>query len=138
MRTMARVATLTEAERRFLEQPFVGAVTTLRPDGSPHSTVVWVDVEDEGVSFNTAIGRAKERYLRRDPRVSMLVVDPEDVHRWLAVSGTVVMTTDGAQAHIDRLHAKYLGGGTFSHAPGEERISVRIRAERIESHGLNE
>ena len=47
-----------DAQRRtsaeFLENPFVGVVTTLRRDGSPQSTVVWVDVDDDGVSFNTA------------------------------------------------------------------------------------
>ena len=49
------MAALKEKERRFLdENPFVGVVTTLRADGSPHSTVVWVDVEDGKVSFNTA------------------------------------------------------------------------------------
>jgi len=130
-------ATLTAREREFLTEPHVGTVTTLRPDGSPHSTVVWVDADDEGALFNTAVGRAKERYLRRDPRVSMLVLDPRDPHRWLAVDGTVELSTDGAREHIDRLHDKYVGPGSFTHAPGEERIIVRIRAERIESHGLD-
>jgi len=52
---------LTTAQRAFLEQPYVGIVTDLRPDGTPHSTVVWVDVDDEGVSINTAWPRAKPR-----------------------------------------------------------------------------
>lgn len=128
--------TLTSRERDFLVEPHVGTVTTLRPDGSPHSTVVWVDVDDEGVLFNTAIGRAKERYLQANPRVSMLVLDPHDAHRWLAVDGTAELSTEGAREHIDRLHDKYVGPGSFSHQPGEERIIVRIRADRIESHGL--
>ena len=51
---------LTESQREFLRNPFVGTVTDLRPDGSPHTTVVWVEVDgDGGVSFNTAHGRAK-------------------------------------------------------------------------------
>jgi PPOX class probable F420-dependent enzyme len=128
--------TLTPSERAFLAEPHVGTVTTLRPDGSPHSTVVWVDVDGDGVLFNTAIGRAKERYLQRDPRVSMLVLDPRDVHRWVAVDGTAELTTEGAREHIDRLHDKYVGPGSFHHVRGEQRIIVRIRADRIESHGL--
>ena len=56
------MAALKEKERTFLaENPFVGVVTDLRQDGSPHSTVVWVDVEDGKVSFNTARGRAKPK-----------------------------------------------------------------------------
>jgi Pyridoxamine 5'-phosphate oxidase len=35
------VTTLSDAEREFLENPFVGVVTTLQRDGSPQSTVVW-------------------------------------------------------------------------------------------------
>ncbi len=71
------MAKLTEKERKFIaENPYVGTVTTLRPDGSPHSTIVWVDAEDGVVTFNTAVGRAKERYLRKDPRASISVVDP--------------------------------------------------------------
>jgi len=74
-------------ERAFLENPFVATVTTLRADGSPHSTIVWVDVDEDGPSFNTVIGRAKERNLREDPRLALLVVDPEDSYRWLALDG---------------------------------------------------
>jgi PPOX class probable F420-dependent enzyme len=70
---------LSEARLRFLaENPFVGVLTTLRPDGSPHSTVVWVDLEDGVVSFNTEEGRAKVRHMDDDPRVALLVVDPSD------------------------------------------------------------
>jgi len=64
---------LTDVERESLDNPFVGVATTLREDGSRHSTVVWVDASDGGVSFNTARGRAKERHLAHDPRVSQLI-----------------------------------------------------------------
>ena len=67
---------LSAGERAFLESPFVGVVTTLSLDGSPQSTVVWVDVDDDGVSINTAYGRVKPRNLARDPRMSLVVVDP--------------------------------------------------------------
>src|SRR4029079_1167444 len=97
------MATLDDKAQKFLEQPFVGTVTTLRDDGSPHSTIVWVDTNTGEVSFNTATVRAKEKHLRRDPRVSLLVVDPENTYKWVAVSGTAELTTDGADGQIDRL-----------------------------------
>ena len=82
------MAKLEEKQRKFLdENPFVGTVTTLRADGSPHSTIVWVDVDDGKVSFNTARGRAKTEHLDKDPRASLLVVDPNDTYKWVAVSG---------------------------------------------------
>ena len=72
------MAQLDEKKAEFLDNPFVGIATTLREDGSPHSTVVWVDREDSVLSFNTARGRAKPRHIEHDPRVSLLVIDPED------------------------------------------------------------
>ena len=129
---------LSASERSFLEGPFVGVVTDLRPDGSPHSTIVWVDVDDEGVSFNTAWPRAKPRYLAADPRVSVTVVDPGDPYRWIAISGTAELVEEGANEQIDRLAKKYVGRDTYPwHKPEEQRVTVRISPTRIESRGLD-
>jgi PPOX class probable F420-dependent enzyme len=133
------MATLTDKARTFLEQPFVGEVTTLRSDGSPHTTVVWVDVDTDEVIFNTAVGRAKERHLREDPRVSLIMVDPENSYRWVSVSGTAELSTEGADDEIDRLAKKYLGQDEYPwRSPEEQRINVRIRPERIDASGLDE
>jgi PPOX class probable F420-dependent enzyme len=128
---------LTEKAREFLRQPYVGEVTTLRPDGSPHTTVVWVDVDTDEVIINTAVGRAKERYLRQDPRVSLIVVDPDDAYRWVSVSGTAELDTNGADEEIDKLAKKYLGADSYPwRKPQEQRINVRIHPERVETTGL--
>jgi PPOX class probable F420-dependent enzyme len=133
------VATLNEKQSQFLDNPFVGVVTTLRDDGSPHSTVVWVDREDGAVSFNTARGRAKERHLARDPRVSLLVVDPDNAYRWVAVTGTAELVDEGADAQIDKLSKKYLGKNEYPwRNPEERRVTVRIRPEKVEATGLDE
>jgi PPOX class probable F420-dependent enzyme len=132
------VKRLTESQRAFLENPFVGTITDLRTDGSPHSTVVWVDVDDEGVSFNTAWPRAKPRYISADPRVSLTVVDPADPYRWISISGTAELRDEGANEQIDRLAKKYVGRDTYPwHKPEERRVSVRIAPTRIESRGLD-
>jgi len=129
---------LTPAQRAFLENPFVGVVTDLRPDGSPHSTVVWVDVDDEGVSFNTAWPRAKPRHLANDPRVSLTVVDPADPYRWMSIDGTVTLVGEGANEQIDRLAKKYAGLDAYPwHRPEERRVSVRISPTRIEARGID-
>ena len=133
------MATLTEKQREFLEQPFVGEVTTLRPDGSPHTTVVWVDVDTDEVIFNTAVGRAKERYLRQDPRASLIVVDPQDPYKWVSVAGRAELSTEGADAEIDKLAKKYLGKDEYPwRNPEEQRINVRIRPEKVDTAGLDE
>ena len=117
----------------------MGVVTTLQPHGAPQSTVVWVDVDDEGVSVNTAHGRVKPRNLARDPRISLVVVDPEDPYRWLKLAGTATLVDDGADAQIDRLSKKYTGRDVYaSRQPGEQRVSVRITPDRILSRGIDD
>jgi PPOX class probable F420-dependent enzyme len=124
---------LAPAQRDFLENPFVGVVTDLRPDGSPHSTVVWVDVDDDGISFNTAYGRAKPTYIADDGRVSLTVVDPQDPYRWLSVSGTATLVDAGADDQIDRLAKKYIRADSYPfRQPGERRVTVRIAIEKID------
>jgi PPOX class probable F420-dependent enzyme len=132
------MARLTESQQRFLESPFVGVVTTLRPDGSPHSTVVWVDAVDGKAAFNTALGRVKPANMERDPRVSLVVVDPGDPYRWVSVDGRVSITTDGADEHIDRLARKYTGADEYQNRrPGEVRVTVTIDATRVDSRGVD-
>lgn len=132
------MAELTDQHKEFLRNPFVGVATTLREDGSPHSTVVWVDVDDEGVSFNTETGRAKPRHLERDPRVGLIVVDPQNPFRWVAVDGTAEMTFEGAPEQIDRLSEKYTGKTPYANHPEtERRVTVRIRPQHVESYGLD-
>ena len=134
------MAKLKEEQKRFLaENPFVGTVTTLRPDGSPHSTIVWVDVEDGKVSFNTATGRAKPRYLEHDPRASLLVVDPNDPYRWVAVSGPVEITEEGADAQIDKLSKKYIGRDEYPwRNPQEQRLKILLEPDRVDSSGFDD
>lgn len=132
------MAGLTDKQQAFLEHPFAGVVTTLRPDGSPHSTIVWVDVADGAVSFNTAYGRVKPNNLERDPRVALLVLDPEDQYRWIAIDGRATMTTDGADAQIDRLAKKYLGKDEYPfRVPDQVRVTVKIDPVHVQSYGLD-
>jgi PPOX class probable F420-dependent enzyme len=134
------MAELEGKKRKFLEEnPFVGTVTTLREDGSPHSTIVWVDVDGGKVSFNTARGRAKSVHLEHDPRASVLVVDPNDTHKWVSVSGRAELTEEGADAQIDKLAKKYIGEDTYPwHTPEETRVKVLIDAEKVDAAGFDD
>lgn len=98
------------SHRDLVECPPVAALTTLMPDGSPQTSVVWCDFDGECVRVNTMRGFAKERNMRRDPRVTLLCYDPRAPLRYLEVRGTVVEMTDvGARAHLDALTSKYAG-----------------------------
>ena len=94
----------------LVECPPVAALSTVMPDGYPQTSVVWCDFDDECVRVNTMRGFAKERNMRRNPRVTVLCFDPREPARYLEVRGTVVgMTEVGALDHLDALASKYLG-----------------------------
>lgn len=132
------MAKLTGEQASFLhDQPNLGVVAALRDDGTPHQTVVWVDWDGEHVVLNLTSARSKLGYLRRDPRVSILVLDRKDPFRWLRVEGDVVgITPEGAYEHIVRQAGVYLGKEEYPRRPGEQRILVRIAPRRVEPYNV--
>jgi PPOX class probable F420-dependent enzyme len=132
------MAKLTEKQAELFRGKNWGTVVTLRADGSPHATPVWIDTDGEHVIFNTAAGRAKERHLRRDPRVAVTVLPAEDQQAgYVSVSGTAELVEEGAFEHIDKLAQKYLGEEKYPYLqPGEQRVIVRITPEKIDAQGV--
>lgn len=94
----------------LVECPPVAALTTLMPDGSPQTSVVWCDYDGTFVRVNTMRGFQKERNMRRDPRVVLLAYDPRQPMRYLEVRGVVdAMREVGALGHLDALASRYAG-----------------------------
>ena len=124
---------LSAKARQLIARPVLASLTTLGADGSPQVTPLWIDLDGDDLLFNTAQGRVKARHMEKDPRVAVSVIDPDDPYNVVVVRGTVVqVTTEGADAGIDRLAKKYMGVDEYPmRQPGEVRISVRIRTDRI-------
>jgi PPOX class probable F420-dependent enzyme len=97
-----------------------------------------MDTDGEHVLFNTSIGRAKEKHLRRDPRVAVTVLPAENQQAgYVTVNGTAELTEDGAKEHIDSLAKKYLGVDEYPYLqPGEQRVIVKITPEKIDAQGF--
>jgi PPOX class probable F420-dependent enzyme len=114
-----------------------GSLGTLMPDGSPQVTPVWIDLEDGRLVVNSAKGRAKDRNMRRDARVSIAVIDPENPYRYLEVRGRVVEISEkGADQHIDKMAKKYLGKDSYPFRKNDEvRVRYVIEPEHFNSMG---
>jgi len=110
---------------------------TLMPDGRPQVTPVWVDLDGDYVIFNSAKGRQKDRNVRRDPRVALAIIDPDNPYRYLEIRGRVVeITEEGADANIDRLAEKYLGVDKYPYRQGNEtRVIYKIQPEHTNMMG---
>ena len=109
-----------------------GAFSTLMPDGSPQTTPVWVDYQNGEIWVNSAVGRQKDKNIRRDPRVGIAIGDPDNPYRYVEVRGRVKeITQDGADAHIDKMAMKYLGQAKYPYRqPGEQRVLYKIAIEK--------
>jgi PPOX class probable F420-dependent enzyme len=110
---------------------------TIMPDGHPQVTPVWVDYDGTHVLVNTAKGRVKDRNMKRDPRVSLAVIDPDNPYHYLEVRGRVAeITEEGADQHIDKMAKKYLGQDKYpGRKPGEVRVLYKIVPEKFSSMG---
>jgi len=110
---------------------------TLMPDGSPQVSPVWWEMEGDYFIINSAKGRVKDRNIRRDPRVALSVIDPDNPYRYVQVRGRVVeITEEGGREGIDRLAKKYMGeDATFTPPPGEVRVIYKIAAENVQVSG---
>ena len=115
MITMCTVE-IPESYSDLIDGPYWAALTTVMPGGQPQTTPVWCNREGGYILTNTMRGFRKEKNMRANPRVTLLVCDPRNPVRNIEVRGLVVeMTEEGAVEHDDRLAQLYLGkpGATF-------------------------
>jgi PPOX class probable F420-dependent enzyme len=128
------------SHRDLVECPPVAALSTLMADGYPTTSVVWCDFDGECVRVSTMRGFAKERNMRREPRVTLLCYDPWQPLRYLEIRGAVIeMREEGALEHLDALASKYAGrpiryfGDCIPERFAETEVPVLclIRPERV-------
>jgi len=123
--------------RDLLTKKAFASLATVMADGSPQVTPVWFDYDGTHLRVNSAKGRVKDRNMRRNGRVALSILDPENPYRHMAIRGRVEEITEaGADAHIDSLSKKYLGQDRYpNRRPGEVRVIYRIRPERVSTMG---
>jgi PPOX class probable F420-dependent enzyme len=128
----------------LLTAPIVGVLTTLMPDGQPHSCLVWVDYDGECARVNTTLERRSGRNLLSNPRLSLLVVDPENTARYIQIRGDAELVRRGAIDHLDALTRDYTSyPGFYGHVypqaqrERETRVTVRLHAHRITVDGIH-
>jgi PPOX class probable F420-dependent enzyme len=128
------MAELSEKARKLFEDPNFLFVATINPDGSPQVTPVWTELDNGHITFNTAVGRVKERNMRRDPRVGLSITARDDPMNKVDVAGRVVDFVEGdeAYAQIDDLAEKYIGQRPYPWLRDDEkRVKILIEPVRV-------
>jgi len=115
-----------------------GVIATIREDGSPQATPVWIDYDGENVLVNSARGRTKVKNVERDPRATVTVLPAADQQAgYVMVSGPAKILGEGALEHINVLAKKYLGEDKYPYlGPGEQRVIIQIHPERVDGFGV--
>jgi PPOX class probable F420-dependent enzyme len=127
---------LTDEMRAWLMEGLRYPVLAVLTDqGAPSQSVMWFDLDPDRpdtILMNTKEGRAKARYLRRDPRASLCF---EDELTWIAMHGSVELDDDRGPALevIRALAVRY--GDDPDEFNGQERVTIRLKVDKVIRHG---
>ena len=133
------LADLPEIHLQLLRGAVIAALATINPDGRPQLTPVWCNTDGTSIFLNSKKGRLKDRNLQERPEVTLLLVNPENVHHWMEIYGRVVEAvdeTDPERGHlatesIDELAETYLGQRPYPFRDPSGEVRVRYRVEPI-------
>jgi PPOX class probable F420-dependent enzyme len=133
---------LSPAVRAFLAEPYVVSIASVDPDGAPRQAVAWFRLEPDGrILVNSRHPRRWPANLRRDPRVSLAVVDPEVPDRWVGMTAVVDEVVDElgpARDDIVALAHRYRPGGptaaTEAAFRSQPRVTFLLRVTGVHDH----
>lgn len=109
-------------------------LATVNSKGIPQVTPVWFDTEGDFILINTNEGRIKDRNMKTNENVAMVIQDPNDPYRYLGMQGKVIShNTNGADEHIDMLSRRYFGK-PWTYREGQKRIIFKIQPTSFDSH----
>ena len=126
---------LNDAVRKLLDEPNPAVLATVNADGSPQTSVVWVGRDGDELIISSQAGRRKERNIRRDPRVSISILDRDDPLQYVEIRGVATVTEDVGRQLAVRLEEQYGGPGAgdeYLRLPPEVvRVVIRITPLRV-------
>jgi PPOX class probable F420-dependent enzyme len=126
------MVTLPDKVRMLFEGKNFAVLSTLEPDGRPHSTVVWAKADGNDILFALPKSRRKTANLSRDPRAVVVIFDAANPYESAQVQGTASIEDDPDGTLIDDLSRKYTGGPYPGFAgPNPQWVTVRITAEKV-------
>lgn len=123
----------------LFDKKVIAHLAIVRKNNVPHVSPVWFDLSENDyktgiINVNSAKGRVKANNLSSGSKVSLSIVDPDNIYRYIGINGEIKEVIDGPEAtkHIDQLAFKYLGKEKYPNAkPGEQRVKYIIKIENV-------
>ena len=120
-------AELSDNLKKLIEDtPVFATVATIQPDGSPQLSITWLTRDGNDLLISTTVGRRKERNLRADPRITVMINPVDTPYTYAEVRGTATLTTEGGQELIDALSRKYTGKDYADFNPASKDDAARV------------
>lgn len=130
------MADIPESHRDIVESEGFAHVATIGPDGEPHSTPVWFDWDGQKILFSQVTTRQKYQNLKRDPRVAVSILDPDNPYRNVEIRGEAEFNEDEDRTFVDSLAKQYMGEDTYDHdAPDDVRMVVVVEPAHVTTFG---
>jgi PPOX class probable F420-dependent enzyme len=134
----ARIATkektmalaLSDEIKRLIDGPNFAHLASLMPDGSPQSAPVWVSREGDRILIGTSESSLKARNTRRDPRVSLSIVDVENPYVEAQLRGRVVERRPDPNLAVKDVTARKYTGRPFPWRSPEGSVTLVIEVEK--------
>jgi len=125
-------APIPEHARKLLEGTPIAFMSTMRPDGRMSTNPVSALFDGDHVRVSTVRSRRKVRNLVADDRVTLCIVQPGNLNRYVEIRGRAVVEPDTDRAFIDEIARAYMGVDAYPFdAPGDERVVVTVIPEQV-------
>lgn len=147
--TIGSLADLDPTYKQLMDKPVTSVIAVMGGDGRPNLTPMWFDYEGDKVLINVAEHRKKTEWIRKNPQITILLMNPENPYHWLSMKVTVDREIpeddpdEGTRVteQVNRIWDKYMGedGGTYGlrdPAKDEKRILFECSVDRIATFGV--
>jgi PPOX class probable F420-dependent enzyme len=133
--------------KRLLDEPVTAVIAVLGGEGRPNLTPIWFDYRGDKVLLNFAHHRKKTDWVRKNPQVTILLMNPENAYHWVSIKATITSEThedDPEHGHlaaeqVDRIWTKYTGNpppyGLRDATRNERRVLFEADVDRVAVFG---
>ncbi|HCI03432.1 TPA: hypothetical protein DE059_00735 [Candidatus Peribacteria bacterium] len=144
--TIDSISDLDDTYKQLMDKPIPVVMAVMGGDGRPNLTPMWFDYEGDTVLVNVANQRKKTNWIRKTPKMTLLLLNPENMYHWMSMKVTVEreISEDDPQngewvtKQLNRIWRKYIGEGEYGlrdPSINERRVLFECRVDKIATFG---
>ena len=128
---------LSELTLRLLDGPNFAVLATTNTDNSPQTSMMWIGRDGEDLVFSARASRLKNRNIKHQPSVSVILMNAKDPYEYVEIRGTATVEDAGGWELHDALSVKYDGKPADPEPPDWVRVVIRVQPQRLRDYPDN-